>query len=135
MKKIWISAIVMSTVLVILAVAYLAIRSPVSSNNNFASLNSTGPNTFTGRIVGDALEPGTYTNLSVLSDQGCTTDPRTGLSNCTTSFATESGTAYFNYEHDMMMKPCLSIGDKINVQVSADGSAVVDRTYWAGGGA
>lgn len=134
MKKIWISAIVMSIALVILAVAYIAIRNPTGSNSNSTILNSTGPNAFTGRLIGGTLESGTYNNLSVLSDQGCTTDPRTGLSNCTTTFATRSGVAYFNYEHNMMMKPCLSIGDRINIQVSADGSVVVDRTYWGGGG-
>ena len=86
-------------------------------------------------IVGSNAAPGNYTNVSMLGDKGCTTDQKTGLSNCTTSFATKSGTIYFNYEHDMMMKPCLSSGDKANVQVFSDGHAVIDRTYWNGGGA
>ena len=130
MKKTWLYLIAIFAMLLAAAGAYFFTRGPASLNST-----STGPNIFTGRIVGGTLAPGSYDNVSMLSDEGCTTDPRTGLSNCTTSFVTKSGRFAFNYEHDMMMKPCLSIGDKANVQVSADGSATIDRTYWAGGGA
>ena len=129
MKKIWIYAIAALAVLVVVGI-YFAMQSPAQGN---ATPN--GPNTFSGRIVAGDTSPQTYTNVSVLTDEGCTTDPRTSLSNCTSKMQTKNGIIAFNYEHDMMMKPCLSVGDKVDIQVSADGSAVVDRTYWAGGGA
>ena len=128
--KTWLYLIAIFAVLLVATGAYFFTRGPTSLNST-----STGPNIFTGRIVGDTLAPGSYDNVPILSDEGCTIDPKTELSNCTTSFATTSGRFSFNYEHNMMMQPCLSIGDKVNVQVSADGSATIDRTYWAGGGA
>lgn len=133
MKKTQLYVIAVLVVLVA-AGAYLGTRSPANDGGNF---NSTGQNTFTGSMVGGNLAPGVYNNVAILSDRGCTTDPRTGLSNCTTSFTIKpGGTAYyFNYEHNMMMKPCLSIGDKVDVEVLNGGGAVVNRTYWAGGGA
>ncbi len=129
MKKIWIYAIAVLAVLVVVGI-YFAMQSPAQGN-----VTPNGSNTFSGRVVAGDTSPQTYTNVSILSDEGCTTDPRTGLSNCTSKMQTKNGIIAFNYEHDMMMKPCLSIGDKADIQVSAGGSAVVDRTYWAGGGA
>lgn len=130
MKKTWLYVIAIFAVLVAV-VWYFFTQSSIGTNGV-----ATGTNVFTGRIVGTALAAGSYNDVPMLSDQGCTTDPRTGLSNCTTSFTTKSGTVYyFNYEHNMMMQPCLSIGDKANVQVSGDGRATIERTYWAGGGA
>ncbi len=129
MKKIGLYAIATLAVLIVVGI-YFATQSPARGNTT-----TNGPGTFSGRIVAGDTSPQNYTGVSILSDEGCTLDPRTGLSNCTTSFATKSGRLSFNYEHNMMMQPCLSIGDKANVYVSTGGSAVVDRTYWAGGGA
>jgi len=127
MKKVWIYAAALATIAVIGGI-YLA-------SGNRSQPPATGSNVFTGRIVSGNLAPQTYSNLSVLTDRGCTTDPRTGLSNCTSTMQTRNGTIIaFNYEHDMMIKPCLSAGDVADVRVLANGTAIVDRTYWNGGG-
>lgn len=96
--------------------------------------NSNDPKVFFGRIVGQSPAPQTLTGLHVLSDQGCTTDPATGLSNCTSQIAEGNGTISFNYEHNMMAKPCLSYGDIVTLQTESGGAAVVTRTYWGGAG-
>lgn len=90
---------------------------------------------FTGRIVGGNTSQHDYTGAAVLTDEGCTIDPRTGLSNCTAQLQTSAGVISFNYEHDMMEKPCLSAGDRADLHVQAGSAAEVKRTYWAGGGA
>ncbi len=100
-----------------------------------AGASGSGFDTFNGKVVSGALDQQVYTGLSVLSDEGCTVDQRTGLSNCTSQLKAGSGIISFNYEHDMMEKPCLSLGDKVDLQVTEGGAAVVRRIYWAGGGA
>jgi len=100
-----------------------------------ASGNQNGLNVFNGRIVSGNLSPGTYTNATVLTDEGCTIDPKTGLANCTSKIQTSSGRISFNYEHDMMKQPCLSLNDKVDVTILGGGRASVRRTYWGGGGA
>lgn len=94
-----------------------------------------GQTVFDGRLLYNQLGAQTITGARVLSDNGCKTDPNTGLSNCTAEIETQYGTIYFNYEHNMMMKPCLSNGDIVNIVIGADGVAEVTRTYWNGGGA
>jgi hypothetical protein len=129
MKRIWIYGIAIIAIMIAAGGIYLGTRSS-GSNASW-----TGSNVFGGRIVNGSKDVQTYTNVSVLTDEGCTTDPRTGLANCTTKLQTKSGIIAFNYEHDMMEKPCLSIGDKADVRVLENSTAMVRRTYWAGGGA
>jgi len=131
MKKTWIYTIVIAAIVVVAAgTIYFATASPGSTTNGF-----TGPNVFAGKIISGDTGTQTYTNVSVLTDEGCTADLNTGLANCTTKLQTKSGVLSFNYEHDMMAKPCLSAGDKADVQAFENGTAMVKRTYWAGGGA
>ena len=106
-----------------------------SASSSGGSPAASGGNVFVGVMKGSGLAPQTLTGLTALSDEGCAKDPKTGLSNCTTSLATKDGTLYFNYEHDMMMQPCISKGDLVNLAIHADGTATVTRTNWAGGGA
>ncbi len=96
---------------------------------------SSSGNVFVGHVPQYGGQERGYNGGNVLTDEGCQIDERTGLSNCTTEIRTSGGTYSFNYEHDMMAQPCLSEGDIANIHVSSDGSAVVTRTYWAGGGA
>ncbi len=111
----------------------------------FGSANSTGnitttisqpnnPNSFVGKIVGESLPAEAFTGLNVLSDRGCTTDPQTQLSNCTSQIQTPNGIVSFNYEHNMMVKPCLSQGDIASLTINSDGTAVATRTFWSGKG-
>ncbi len=128
MKGKWIYGAIVVAVLAVGIGVYLYALAP-------SGVAGSGQDTFSGRIVGGARPAETYTDLPVLTDEGCTTDPRTGLANCTTKLQTPDGVLAFNYEHDMMDKPCLSIGDKANIEVLSNGDATVTRTYWAGGGA
>lgn len=93
-----------------------------------------GADTFNGRIVLGSIQPGQYNDLNVLTDQGCTTDPNTGLSNCVSKFQYNGSIVAFNYEHNMMIDPCLSSGDKVDMNVAANGAVTVKRIYWTGAG-
>ena len=129
MKKTWIYGIVIATILLVVIGVYLR-----TQNSSSTKIKSSGPNVFNGRIISGNVDAQTYADVSVLTDEGCTTDPRNGLANCTTKLQTKNDVISFNYEHDMMEKPCLSLGDKATMQVFANGTALVDRTYWSGGG-
>ncbi len=120
----------MAAVLAVVGI-YFALSRSSNQSNEFAP----GTTVFSGRILNSTLVPGIYNNASALTDEGCNADPKTGLANCTTKIQTKDGKLIFNYEHDMMEKPCLSIGDKVDVEILGNSSAMVRRTYWAGGGA
>ncbi len=135
MNKTWIYSIGIVAVLLVAAAVYFSTQHSSTAKFESPGLNPSAQNVFEGKITSGNTEAQTYTNVPVLTDEGCTTDQKTGLANCTTKLETDGGVIAFNYEHDMMQKPCLSLGDKAIVQVNGDGSALVERTYWAGGGA
>ncbi len=93
-----------------------------------------GQTVFEGKLLYSKFSAQTLNDSHVLSDNGCKTDPRNGLSNCTAGIETQYGTLYFDYEHDMMINPCLSSGDIVNIDIAANDTAEVTRTYWGGGG-
>ncbi len=92
-----------------------------------------GQNAFLGKMEGDYFAA-QLADLSVISDSGCAIDQKTQLTNCTAGIQDLKGTVYFNYEHNMTAKPCLSKGDRVSLAVNSDGTAVATRTYQAGGG-
>ncbi|MDE1851634.1 MAG: hypothetical protein KGH69_03020 [Candidatus Micrarchaeota archaeon] len=102
--------------------------------NGAAQRLSNDPRVFFGTMVEPGLTAQTLTGLHVLSDEGCGIDPKTQLNNCTAGISTPNGTIHFNYEHDMMLKPCLSDGDIVTLRINGDGTAVVTRAYRADGG-
>ncbi len=119
------------SLIAVLIGAYLSLSNGTTGN---AQQIDNNPNSFAGKILGAAPPQETLSGLTVLSDQGCTIDPRTQLSNCTSAIQTSGGVIYFNYEHNMMIKPCLSQGDVVSLVINRDGSAVATRTYWTGKG-
>lgn len=129
MNKKWIYGIAIVAVLLVGVAVYFSAQHPSTT-----AIESSGPNVFRGRVVSGNTGSQTYSNVSVLTDEGCTADPRTGLANCTTKLQSNDGVISFNYEHDMMEQPCLSIGDKANMQTFENGTAIVDRTFWSGRG-
>src|SRR5512136_2150136 len=50
-----------------------------------------GSNLFRGNIVDSGASPGSFTGVPVISDEGCQTDPKNGLSNCTAGIKTPDG--------------------------------------------
>ena len=109
-------------------------ESPVKNQGMTNSLG--GSNLFPGKIIDSEPALRSITGLPVLSDEGCQTNPKNGLSDCTSGIKIPDGsTVYFNYEHDMMVQPCLSQGDIVSLQENANGTALVTRTSWGGGGA
>ncbi len=135
MNKTWIYGIGIVAVLLVAVAVYFGSQHLSMAKFEKPGLNASAQNVFEGKIVIGNTSAQTYTNVSVLTDEGCTTDHNTGLANCTSKLKTNGGVIAFNYEHDMMQKPCLSLGDKAIVQVNLDGTALVERTYWGGGGA
>ncbi len=124
----------LGSVAVLIAIAVAIFVLGKGGNGGAPVIGIPNNDVFHGRVLGQSLNGQSFTGAKALTDKGCTTDPRNGLSNCTSAILTSAGTVYFNYEHNMMMVPCLSNGDVVNMQVDANGGAVVTRTLWSGNG-
>lgn len=89
----------------------------------------------TGNVVKEDIFEGTITNMNLqpqvldgegVYDRSC--NPiEGGLSQCDAGIQTEKGLLNFNYKHNMNMQPCIDKGQKLKVEVLADGKARVTR--------
>ncbi len=80
---------------------------------------------FEGVITNMELEPQVLDGVGVY-DRSCNMIGG-GLTNCDAGIQTEKGLLNFNYKHDMSVQPCIDEGQKLKVEVFADGKAKVTR--------
>ena len=80
---------------------------------------------FEGIITNMNLEPQVLDGTGVY-DRSC--NPiENSLTQCDAGIQTERGLLNFNYKHDMNMQACLDNGDKLKLEILADGKARVTR--------
>ncbi len=80
---------------------------------------------FEGIITNVNLEPKVLDGTGVY-DRSCN-PVENGLTQCDAGIKTEAGLLNFNYKHDMHAQGCLDQGQKLKVEVFADGRAKVTR--------
>ena len=95
----------------------------------FSALRNTGSvikeDVFEGVITNADLEPGIYDGTGVY-DKSCN-PVENGLTQCDAGIQTEKGLLNFNYKHFMHSQPCIDKGDKLKVEILADGKARIKR--------
>ena len=80
---------------------------------------------FTGEITNLKLEPMVLEGTGVY-DRSCNA-VENGLTQCDAGIQTEKGLLNFNYKHLMHSQACIDSGNKLKVEIFADGSAKVTR--------
>lgn len=80
---------------------------------------------FEGVITNAKLELGILDGTGVY-DRSCN-PVENSLSQCDAGIQTEKGLLNFNYKHNMHMQRCIDNGDKLKVEVFANGKARVTR--------
>ena len=112
----------LNTLLIILAIVVIIGASLVGT---FKTGNTIKEDIFEGKITNIKLEPVVLKGVGVY-DQSCN-PVENGLTQCDAGIQTERGLLNFNYKHQMHSQPCIDNGDKLKVEVFADGTARVTR--------
>lgn len=93
--------------------------------NKKSTGNTIKDDVFEGKVTNMELSPGSYSGTGVY-DRTCR-PVENGLTQCDGGIQTEAGLINFEYKHDMHMQQCIDSGQKLNVEVFADGTAKVTR--------
>ena len=119
MKK---SSILIIAMLIILIgfVAFSALRNTMGNTGRVIK-----EDVFEGIITNADLEPGIYDGTGVY-DRSCN-PVENGLTQCDAGIQTEKGLLNFNYKHFMHSQPCIDQGDRLKLEILADGKARVTR--------
>jgi hypothetical protein len=115
-------------IIVMAALLGLSAYFVIANRSNSSNIVTQGSQTFVGTINRSTLSPQNLTGIEALSDEGCAVDS-SGMSNCTTKLNTKYGIISFNYRHNETLKPCISLGDIVNIQIKEGGVAILTRTY------
>ena len=118
-------AVKMKPVHILLIVIILVLIGLMAYGNLKTTGNVVQQDVFEGEITNMNLEPMTLSGEGVY-DRSCN-PVENGLTNCDAGIQTEKGLLNFNYKHDMNMQACLDKGDKLEVEILADGKAKVTR--------
>lgn len=87
--------------------------------------NAIKEDVFTGEITNLKLEPIVLEGIGVY-DRSCN-PVEDGLTQCDAGIQTEKGLLNFNYKHYMHSQACIDSGDKLKVEIFADGTAKITR--------
>ena len=110
--------IIIALVFVIAGIFVLGAKNPTG--------NVIKEDVFEGIITNMNLEPQVLDGTGVY-DRTCKMIEN-GLSQCDAGIQTEKGLLNFNYKHNMDMQGCIDAGQKIKIEVFANGKAKVTRT-------
>ena len=109
-------------IIIILGIVIIALAMLIGT---FRTGNVVKEDVFEGEITNIKLEPGVLEGTGVY-DRSCN-PVENGLTQCDAGIQTEKGLLNFNYKHEMHSQPCIDSGDKLRVEIFADGSAKVIR--------
>lgn len=124
--------LIILTVIVVVGIAILLVllnggSSAPNQQSSSQSQSATNPNFFVGSIATNSIPPGTYNGIGIY-DHNCLPIGN-GLYSCDAGIKTaQYGTIDFDYQHNMMIKPCIGPGDNVVITIYSNGTATVKRT-------